>query len=1266
MIPVHRLLCLVGILFSGCSNNENNVYQQTNPLTDSSEFPAEAIGLGRSGSGNHNRLSQKINPNSISLSKSFGVDRFGRVSVILTPDAKLAVGYKDINGKTQLTVATLRPTPNTGVNPATNNLGVKNPVLAGEKVIEASLNGEVGRADPFQGHLAIDPRYSQGLPFKVSSVDNCKNARPYETHQVIDLDGLYECYYLIHFDTLLQNERSEDGVGINKAHFTVATLAFDPKGRRLTNPRVEYAAFTSSYQRLQDDLGNGARGGIELSGTADGRVLINIKGKILWNPDPWKIKGWKFNLLGSIHKEADTEICRQRTCSPSQREKFGDLYPFAKYPIRNYRGDFFPSPEALTCGYLWMHPEGTDVFCRMNTQIGFSDSLRNKIKNAGENFGEHTYPPDSAHESSTGMYYQIMGQSTRWTVRTIDGAVNTQRHELNANAIDRPFSLLFLGMSSGFWSDELGTDPASKIPLNPRGVNYQFFTHVNHFVKDSRKILAHHIEQESGDAVLQYWETDISDCTDARVSIALRFKAQYYYDKESDRRTEHVLDSACHFKAKKSSKETGPNPIVSRLNKTNLIFHTADLRLSSDDLRAVINSQTAGSMMGFRGEGLWVKKGGLLVHEVDKNHPHTQPKPDGFSLEFATSLMNGLKDANDRMKLISIPGIVEVGARKGEGDSAIVFYAQNKTSSPEVTIESQPVKASFQQPIENQALVKGDWHHVGVRFKPGKFNNRLRFELIINGQLVSGVSIAKNDLVGKTEALRIHGSCRSCPRSDLFIIDEVVISSVARSLDYFAAGAYVVSSENRKFLSYEQNKSLLNNFGFASDSLMYIDLAREVFIPRQFAQYARPSAKNEALELIKLGELLFKSPLLSVDTTLKPQLQQGTSKPVSCATCHMPTQAFTDNKRIAIGIKEGTLNTPTIFNRAFGRKHFFDQKSDSLIDQALIPIRNPDEMNSSVKNVIQAISGRKDIVEQFKKANLNLDEQGLAIGLTAFTLKKTLLLETLVKTDSPANNGEKLFFGKARCASCHNGPSLTNERMHDTGVSEEAKSIKTPSLVKISRTAPYFHNGSKQTLEEVVDFYDSGFLEVRSPTRPLDLDMRPLGLSDEEKIDLVEFLRTLKWRGAENFRPVQSENVRINAELPMSDNSISTPKPKVERPKLVMRFSNAGMIPGMTCIGMRESSDPHTWHDNYICSNYYIGLRWSSAGAISGMKCTRIHESADNEGTWFDNYLCLPQSSPHSLTWSSSGTPVGRVCERVYESEEPAYTTWYDNYLCYE
>ncbi|MFT3836582.1 MAG: M57 family metalloprotease [Myxococcaceae bacterium] len=102
-------------------------------------------------------------------------------------------------------------------------------------------------------------------------------------------------------------------------------------------------------------------------------------------------------------------------------------------------------------------------------------------------------------------------------------------------------------------------------------------------------------------------------------------------------------------------------------------------------------------------------------------------------------------------------------------------------------------------------------------------------------------------------------------------------------------------------------------------------------------------------------------------------------------------------------------------------------------------------------------------------------------------------------------------------------------------------------------------------------------------------------------------------------------------------------------------------VPGKVCTQIREDADPHTWQDNYFCSDTDVGMRWSSAGPIPNMRCTQILETADPD-TWSDNYLCVPESSNVYFAWSSAGPVNGLECVKWHEPADP--NTWNDNFLC--
>lgn len=253
-------------------------------------------------------------------------------------------------------------------------------------------------------------------------------------------------------------------------------------------------------------------------------------------------------------------------------------------------------------------------------------------------------------------------------------------------------------------------------------------------------------------------------------------------------------------------------------------------------------------------------------------------------------------------------------------------------------------------------------------------------------------------------------------------------------------------------------------------------------------------------EKIELGRRLFSDRRLSRDRS------------VSCATCHDPNRAFSDGRPVAIGIegRRGRRNAPALINRGYGRAFFWDARVATLEEQVLKPIEDPNEMDISVAEAA---------------ARVNLSPQDLSRALATY-------VRSILSGDSPFDrftNGDRsaltadqqaglqLFRGKANCIACHVGPNFTDERLHNTGVAwreREARfadsgagqgDFKTPTLREVSRTAPYMHDGSIATLEDVIEYYDRG--GNRNPH--LDPELRPLHLSALEKRNLLAFLRSL-------------------------------------------------------------------------------------------------------------------------------------------------------------
>lgn len=273
---------------------------------------------------------------------------------------------------------------------------------------------------------------------------------------------------------------------------------------------------------------------------------------------------------------------------------------------------------------------------------------------------------------------------------------------------------------------------------------------------------------------------------------------------------------------------------------------------------------------------------------------------------------------------------------------------------------------------------------------------------------------------------------------------------------------------------------------------------------------------------IELGRKLFFDPALSRDGT------------ISCASCHDPEQAFTDGRKVSIGIygQAGRRNAPSLLNAAYLRTVFWDGRAGTLEAQVSAPLTNSVEMGNTSEAVIEHLGADEPYRALFAKAfdSEEISSDQLSKALAAFQ-------RTLVAANSPfdryargedealslsARRGLRLFRSKARCSRCHEGELFTDHRFHNTGVSwgktpqdlgryehtgreEDKGKFKTPSLRNVALTPPYMHDGSFGTLDDVVEFYNQG----GRPNPRLDRTIRPLQLSDTERDDLIAILKAL-------------------------------------------------------------------------------------------------------------------------------------------------------------
>jgi len=288
-----------------------------------------------------------------------------------------------------------------------------------------------------------------------------------------------------------------------------------------------------------------------------------------------------------------------------------------------------------------------------------------------------------------------------------------------------------------------------------------------------------------------------------------------------------------------------------------------------------------------------------------------------------------------------------------------------------------------------------------------------------------------------------------------------------------------------------------------------------------------PSDNPMTPEKIALGRLLFFDKRLSADNR------------ISCASCHIPALAFTDGQPVSTGIKrqQGGRSAPTALNRAFTKTQFWDGRAPTLEAQSVGPLTNPIEHgfadDAAMVAKLKSIKGYQKRFKDVFGTKITVDAVGKAIA----TFQRTLLSgnspfdrfesgKDKNALSEAAKRGLKLFRGKARCGICHAGFNFADENFHNLGVgwgheavdvgrynvtqkTEDIGGFKTPTLREIEHTAPYMHDGSLATLEDVIDFYNKG--GIKNPFRSALL--MPLKLTAMEKKDLLAFMRSLSGEG---------------------------------------------------------------------------------------------------------------------------------------------------------
>lgn len=356
-----------------------------------------------------------------------------------------------------------------------------------------------------------------------------------------------------------------------------------------------------------------------------------------------------------------------------------------------------------------------------------------------------------------------------------------------------------------------------------------------------------------------------------------------------------------------------------------------------------------------------------------------------------------------------------------------------------------------------------------------------------------------------SEASRAHlrSECKSQVSQSTLLRNAIRLAAVLVAAAPLAARAEAIVGETRTYAVSQEAASI---------ETMKAEFRRPQAIP--FPDH-NPFTPAKAA----LGKKLYFDPRLSASSTQ------------SCASCHNPALGWGDGLRVGVGhaMEQLRRRSPTLVNAAWGSIFMWDGRADSLESQALGPIQSRAEMDMPMDKLIPRLSSIRDYKPLFAAAFPNE-------GLSASTLTRAIATyeRTIVSGSSPfdawvegdeqaisdtAKRGFVVFNTTGGCASCHSGWNFTDDGFHDIGLPSQdvgrgqflpsivkmQHAFKTPTLREIAYRAPYMHDGTLVTLEEVVEHYSSGGIARQSRSELV----MPLALTSAQKDEIVQFLKSL-------------------------------------------------------------------------------------------------------------------------------------------------------------
>ncbi|MEW6237796.1 MAG: cytochrome c peroxidase [Candidatus Omnitrophota bacterium] len=321
-------------------------------------------------------------------------------------------------------------------------------------------------------------------------------------------------------------------------------------------------------------------------------------------------------------------------------------------------------------------------------------------------------------------------------------------------------------------------------------------------------------------------------------------------------------------------------------------------------------------------------------------------------------------------------------------------------------------------------------------------------------------------------------------------------------------------------------------FAFAGSALLFLAPASaaptgtpyKISVPLGLPNITIPDDNPMTVEKIELGKMLYFDKRLSKDNT------------VACASCHIPKHGYAEPRATSKGIKDqiGGRNANAVVNAAYASSMFWDGRMNTLEEQAGGPVENPIEMGHDMTVVAKDLNAIPEYKKRFEAVfGQPASRETITKAIAAF--ERTILsgnspYDKYKKGDAnaisaEAKAGEAIFLGKGLCATCHQPQVFSTWGFYNAGVGSDKEKMdigrmevtkaesdkgafRVPHLRSIADTAPYFHDGSVEKLEDAVRFMAEGGKE-NSNLNPLFRALKAQKITDEEIGQLTAFLKSL-------------------------------------------------------------------------------------------------------------------------------------------------------------